>query len=221
MVIGMTQTANAATELAREHDEIDRLATRIATLAPGPERSALVHEICARFLIHVQAEERYLHPVVRRLLRDGPFLAAFQTRRNRAVARTIECAERGQAEGDEFDILVGHLLIGIQDHVERQDTILLPALVDACPIEEINQLGEMLHEGIRAAREAAERAGARECEQHREQQQGNARNDGAGSPGGGQQDADAAAEVAEPHAGEQHCGGFKALLRRIARGSTE
>ncbi|HEX4792000.1 MAG TPA: hemerythrin domain-containing protein, partial [Actinospica sp.] len=160
----MTQTANAATELAREHDEIDRLATRIATLAPGPERTALVHELCARFVIHVQVEERYLHPAVRTLLRNGAFAVTFQMRRNRAVGRTIACVERGVTEGDEYDILVSHLVVGVQDHVERQDAFLLPALVDVCPIEQMNRLGEQLREGIAAARRAVERATTRASE---------------------------------------------------------
>lgn len=123
----MTQTADAATELAREHDELDRLATRIATHAPGAERDALVNELCAHFIIHIQAEERYLYPALRRLLSDGSTVAAAQARRDRAVARTIECVEKsGRLSADESDVLVAHLVVGVQDHVERHDTVLLP-----------------------------------------------------------------------------------------------
>lgn len=159
----MAQTANAATELAREHDEIDRLATRVATLAPGSERTALVRELGTRFVIHAHVEERYLHPVVRTLLHNGASTVTFQAQRNRAVARTVECVERGEVEGDEYDVLVSHLVVGVQDHVERQDAFLLPALVDVCPIEQINRLGEQLREGIASARRAAERAAAWSC----------------------------------------------------------
>lgn len=154
----MTQTTSAATELTREHDAIDRLAVRIATLGPGCERAALVHEVCARFLDHIRVEERFLHPALRGLLRDGRTLAQVQTDRNRALARTIEAMERGEAEGDELDILVGHLLIGLQDHVDLHDTVVLPELLGACSDAEIAELGERLHDGDRTDREAAERA---------------------------------------------------------------
>jgi hypothetical protein len=187
----MTQTVNGATQLALEHDEIDRLAARIATLGAGPERTALLHEVCARFLIHVQAEERYLHPAMRRLLRDGASVVAHQACRDHAVARTIERVERGEAQGDQLDVLVGHLVIGVQDHVEQQDAVLLPALIDACPIGELKVLGEKLREGMHAAREAAERAGAH-----------------------------LRAQGEETHgveAVDEPCRGFRALLRRIAR----
>lgn len=154
----MTQTTNAATELTREHDAIDRLAVRIATLGPGRERAALVHQVCVRFLDHVRVEERFLYPVLRGMLRGGRTLAQVQADRNRALARTIEAVERGGAEGDELDILVGHLLIGLEDHVDLQDAVLLPELLGACSSGEIGLLGEQLHDGIRTAREAAERA---------------------------------------------------------------
>lgn len=195
----MTQTANAATEITREHDEIDRLALRIATLGQGSERTGLVHEVCARFLIHTQAEERYLYPAVRRLLPDGRFLAQFQTRRNRAVARTIETVERGEAEGDELDILVGHLLVGVQDHVDQQDAVLLPELLGVCCAEELESLGTQLHDGIRAAREAAQRAGGRVLGQADQATE----TDGNPTRAG-----------ARP---EPRCRGFRALLQCIAR----
>jgi hypothetical protein len=194
----MAQTVNAATELAREHGEIDRLAARIGTSDPGPERTALVHEVCARFVVHVQAEERYLHPVMCRRLWDGAFVAAAQFRRDRAVARTIEMVERWGVQDDEFDILVGHLVIGVQDHVEQHDTVLLPALVEACSLAEITLLGERLRSGIRAAREVAVRAGERACEQSSQQ--------------------DAAQDAVGAAGGEPPSRGFRDLLRRIARG---
>lgn len=149
----MTQVANAVMELAHEHDEIDTLALRIATLGRGPEREALVREVGVRFRVHARAEERYLYPAVRRLLSDGIDLACLQTRRNRALANTIESLEQGVEEGDGLDILVGQLVVALQDHVERQECVLLPALIAACPVEEYELLGRELHEGIRAARE--------------------------------------------------------------------
>lgn len=40
--------------------------------------------------------------------------------------------------------------------MKRQDCVLLPALVAACPAEEFELLGRELHEGIRADRETVE-----------------------------------------------------------------
>jgi hypothetical protein len=192
----MTQMVNAATELAREHSEIDGLASRIAASDPGPERTALVHEVCARFVLHVQAEERYLNPVMCRRLWDGAFVAAAQFRRDRGVARTIDAVERCGTEDDEFDILVGHLVIGVRDHVEHHGKVLLPALIEACSLAEITMLGERLRVGIREARETAVRAGQRAGEESARQ------------------------DAAVTSDGESSCRGFRNLLRRIARGNS-
>lgn len=207
----MTQTADAATELAREHDELDRLATRIATHGPGAERDALVNELCARFIIHIQAEERYLYPALRRLLSDGSTVAAAQARRDRAVARTIECVEKsGKLSADESDVLVAHLVVGVQDHVERHDTVLLPTLTDAGATEEVDQLGEQLHEGIVAARQEAERAGVRASAQAEHEQ---AAQDGQAPP--------PVSSTSSATADGQPGGhGFKAFVQRIAHGGS-
>jgi hypothetical protein len=199
----MTRTAEAATELAREHDEIDRLATRVATHAPGTERGELVHELCTRFISHLQAEESYLFPALRRLLSDGFEVAAAQARRDRAVARTIERVECRGLQPDESDVLVAHLVVGVQDHVERHDTALLPALNEAGETKEIDRLGKQLQEGILAARQAAERAGA--CTRAER-----APKDVWRPPAPDAADTDAA--------GGTRRRGFKALLARVVRG---
>jgi hypothetical protein len=205
MVAVMTQTVNAAMELACQHDQIDGLATRIATLDPGPGRATCVHELCARFVVHVQAEERYLHPAIRQRLSDGASMAASQERRDRAVARIVERVECGKAAGhdDGFEVLVAHLVAGVRDHIGRQDAILLPALIKACSLEEFSRLGEQLRDGVVVARQAARRAGVRVRE--RAVQRTRQAQDGDRAPS-------AAVE------GEPRCCGYGALLQRMAWG---
>jgi hypothetical protein len=82
-------TLEAAVELAREHDEIDRLATLISTLGTGAARRAVVLELCNRYAVHAQVEARYLMPAVRRHLPEGARIAADETARHEAVVRTI------------------------------------------------------------------------------------------------------------------------------------
>ncbi|HTJ71777.1 MAG TPA: hemerythrin domain-containing protein [Actinospica sp.] len=148
----MTERANAATELAREHAELDRLTARIAGLGPGSERVALVRDVSRLFLAHADAEQRHLYPALRNHLPNGWASVADLARRQRAVERTIRAIERlPEPVGDAYDILVSHLVVGIEDHVERQDAVLLGKLVDACTIDEINRLGERLSQAVEAS----------------------------------------------------------------------
>ena len=146
---------NAATELAKAHAELGVLAGRIAELAPGAERTALVVELSELLLTHAEAEQHHLFPALRIFVPGGWDQAADQGRRQRAIERTIRALARmRRAEGDEYDILVGHLVIGIEDHVRRQDSVVLPDLVDSCPIDEINVLGRRLSDAAERALEA-------------------------------------------------------------------
>jgi hypothetical protein len=193
-MVGMAGTANAATEIAREHDEIATLVTRVMSLGRGGERISLLHELCARFIIHAQAEERYVYPTLRRLLPEGGCIADTQHRADRGVARIVAKVENSTAAGPDSEELVARLLDGIRGHVARQDALLLPALIEVCPMGEIDRLGEQLRLGLRMAKDAAVRAGMRACEQ---------------AESSDTQSADA--EV------EPYRSGFRALLRHIAR----
>lgn len=171
-------TLEAAAELAREHDEIDRLATLVSTLSAGPARRAMVLEACSRYAVHAEVEASHLLPAVCRYLPDGERTAAEETARHQALNRSITAfmrlcdkaeeasgaqqdapggadrADGSFAEVDELDILVGQLVAGIQGHVEHQDTSLLPALNRVCPLAESRQLGARLHDALCAARRA-------------------------------------------------------------------
>jgi hemerythrin superfamily protein len=149
----MPEGANAATELNLEHAEIELLTVRIADLEPSTERTSLVREAGARFLAHAEAEERYLYPALRRYLPEGEAEAVEQARRQQAVARIVESIERADEFDATFEALVTQLVIDVQRHIGRQESVLLPALIDACPLEEINQLGRQLRHGLRAARD--------------------------------------------------------------------
>lgn len=152
--MAMPETDDAAKEIARAHDEIDRLSIRICTLSPGEDRAAAVHEACVRFAFHVHAEEKHLHQTMRRHLADGADIVEAQRQRDRAVLRTIEYCELPDVDPDERDVLIGQLVVGIQDHVERYDTDLLPALIRACPLAESRRVGELLRAALQAVRDA-------------------------------------------------------------------
>jgi hypothetical protein len=149
----MPETDDAAKEIALEHDEIDRLALRISMLDAGDERDAYLQTACVRFAVHLHAEERHLYQAMRRHLPDGAQVVEAQRQRDCAVMRTIEYCRLSGVEADERDVIIGHLVIGIQCHVERYDADLLPALIRGCPLAESRRVGELLRAGLQAVRE--------------------------------------------------------------------
>jgi len=100
-------TLEAAAELAREHDEIDRLATLVSTLSAGPARRAMVLEACSRYAIHAEVEACHLLPAVCRYLPDGARTAAEETARHQALNRSITAflrlCDKPEARGPDQD----------------------------------------------------------------------------------------------------------------------
>ncbi|HEX4790492.1 MAG TPA: hemerythrin domain-containing protein [Actinospica sp.] len=144
----MPDGANGVTELRREHDEIEGLATRIASLDPCRERTRLVREVAVRFLSHARVEQRYLYPALRSFLPDGLEDAVRQTRQDDAAAQIALSIERSGEEADGYEALVDQLVLDVQRHIEQQETVLLPTLLDSCSPAEINQLGRQLRSGL-------------------------------------------------------------------------
>ena len=148
----MPEGADATTELSREHAEIEKLVLRIATLEPCPERTLLVRDATSRFLTHAQAEERYLLPAFRRYLPGGDREAVEQERRVQDMRATVEGIEHS-GDDDEFNALVGGFVLDVQRHIERQDAVLLPALFDAAPREEVNHIGRQVRHALKTERD--------------------------------------------------------------------
>ncbi|HET9172999.1 MAG TPA: hemerythrin domain-containing protein [Actinospica sp.] len=149
----MPEGANGVTELRREHDEIEALAARIAALRPCPERAELVREVAARFLSHARAEQRYIYPAFRRFLPGGTEQAVLQTRHDDAAEQIALSIERAGEDADGYEALVAQLVLDIERHIEQQETVLLPALLDSCSEAEINQLGRQLRSGLHDERD--------------------------------------------------------------------
>lgn len=148
----MPEGADATTELTREHAEIEKLVLRIATLEPCPERTLLVRDATSRFLTHARAEEQYLLPAFRRYLPGGEREAVEQERHVHDMRATVENIEHSDGD-DEFNALVSGFVLDAQRHIERQDTVLLPALFDAAGREEINHIGRQVRHALLTERD--------------------------------------------------------------------
>ena len=136
----MPEGANVTTELREEHGEIERLVQRIASLGDCPARTVLVHEAQERFLAHIRAEQRCLYPVVERRLPEGAGEVAAEQREVNALREVVAGMGRGGTDEDS-EALLGRFVLGVQRHIERQDGVILPQLLDVCTLDEINRAG--------------------------------------------------------------------------------
>lgn len=144
----MPEGANAATELKQEHGEIEQLAARIADLQACPERTELLREANRRFLTHTRAEERYLLPAVQEHLPAGQQEYVDQLKHTQGIRELIGQLGRADVDSEEYEQLGTRIAVEITQHIDRQETVLLPSLLDASPYEESNALGRQLRKGF-------------------------------------------------------------------------
>lgn len=149
----MPEGTNAATELRHEHGEIDQLVSRVVTLGPGPARTRLLGAAAERFLTHARAEERYLLPVLHEHFPPDDPGYLDELRELHTVRELVDEIERTDEQDRRHNELTNRLVAEIEQHIEHQDTVLLPSLIDLLPYEEVNTLGGQLRSGFAQERQ--------------------------------------------------------------------
>jgi hemerythrin-like domain-containing protein len=152
----MPEGANVTTELQQEHSEIEHLVQRVASLEPGPERAGLVRKAQGRFLTHARVEQRYLYPAFERYLPHGADEVAAEQHQVNALREVAKRMEHTDEQDEGFEALVGEFVLGVQQHIERQDGVILAQLLDVCPREEVNQIGRQIRYGLAEERGGSE-----------------------------------------------------------------
>ncbi|EMF01487.1 hemerythrin domain-containing protein [Streptomyces mobaraensis NBRC 13819 = DSM 40847] len=141
----MPERADLIGELTAEHRAIDALFDGIRAAPPGgPERKRLADDVTARLTRHAEAEERHLHPAVRRYVADG----AAWVERERADHGRIggilrEVADRGP-EDPLFTRSLVSLVEQVSLHVLEEEQRLFPRLRAGCPPDVLRDLGGRL-----------------------------------------------------------------------------
>lgn len=138
--------------LSADHHELARLVTELESgdLVPA-DRGRLAEVVVAELVRHSVAEEEYLYPAAKEALPDsGPV-----TDRGLSTHRETEAAmKRLQATSagtPEFDAQVRQLAVLVRDHIEVEETSLLPRLRAECDPAELRRLAVL----VGMARDAA------------------------------------------------------------------
>lgn len=149
----MPDGGNVALELAEDHAYIHGLLAQALRLSPGDAgRRRVINEASVWLLRHTAAEERFLDPAIREHLPEGDGLALEQELERIRIADLIEKVAERDDQDETFENLLQQLFLAVGEHISAQDTTLLPMLIDACPPEAIEKLGEQIRSVKRGAR---------------------------------------------------------------------
>ena len=131
--------------VAAEGRELEAVFGRIEAETTGPdERRRLVDQLLERLAAHAAARREVLYPRVSREVPDGDSLVDLALLGLAQIERTNkEFAGLSGAEPT-FHPLVTKLAQEVWEHLDEEESDVLPALVDAIGTEEANELGDAL-----------------------------------------------------------------------------
>jgi hemerythrin superfamily protein len=139
-------------ELVTDHREVEDLFTQIESLPAGDaRRKELADEATIELIRHSIAEEEYLYPTVREHVPDGDRIADKEIEDHSTAERTMKELEGCAASDPEFDRLMGALMREIREHVQDEEDNLFPLLRQACPQDQLNELGDKTRKAKKTA----------------------------------------------------------------------
>jgi len=138
--------------LAHDHREVEALFSQLEETPSGdPGRRDLVNRITIELVRHSVAEEIYLHPTVRRLLRGGNRVADMEANEHADAEELLKILQGMDVAAVEFDITLGQLMAEMSDHMRDEEEVLFPKLRRAALREELVELGRHLEEARKRA----------------------------------------------------------------------
>lgn len=138
--------------LVQDHREVEELFAKLeGTPLADTERGILVSRVTAELVRHSVAEEQWLYPTARRVLKDGDDVADHEIAEHSEVEDTLKQLERAAPEAPGYRELVTKLIGDVRHHVEEEENELFPRLKAAIGEAEMLELGGKIESAKRSA----------------------------------------------------------------------
>lgn len=147
---------DAITLLTHDHREAEAMFAEIEACTGSDEQTLsrkrdLAEQVVTELVRHSVAEEEYLYPMIREVLRDGNQLADHEISEHAEAERTMKTLEGLSPDNLEFDTTLRTLRQQIESHVAEEEGELFPRLRQACDAEQLRQLGDKLEKAKKVA----------------------------------------------------------------------
>jgi hemerythrin superfamily protein len=136
--------SDAVTLIMNDHRMIEQLLDRLRS-GEG-DRQRLLDECAARLTAHSHAEEQEVYPALAQL---GGILAAEADHgadEHHEAERLLHDLQRISPEGPEFDDRLEDFIATFSQHIDDEETDILPALADALGPEGLTEMGAAFEE---------------------------------------------------------------------------
>jgi hypothetical protein len=142
--------ADVVDVLVADHRDLVALLDRVVAAGPGPVRTDLLRTAADRLRRHAVAEERHLHPVLRRLLDDPDRCVQADVEEHEQLERLLVELEAAGPDGPGTDELLRGLACATRRHVEGVQRWRLLVLRRRLTGTELAELADRTREILRA-----------------------------------------------------------------------
>ncbi|WP_327071040.1 hemerythrin domain-containing protein [Kitasatospora sp. NBC_01302] len=141
----MEHEADVVEELTADHLAARQLFETLRGLDPGDgRRREAADEFTVELVRHSVAEEQFLYPALREHVSGGDALADRGVADHERIEQLLKELEEADPAEARFEELIGVLAAELTAHIEDTERNLLPALVDACSAERLDELGDLV-----------------------------------------------------------------------------
>ncbi|WP_113698972.1 hemerythrin domain-containing protein [Nonomuraea lactucae] len=129
--------------LITDHHEVEEMFSELEQMSGQTSEQAktLAEQVVIELVRHSVAEEEYLYPAVREHVRGGDKLADQEISEHADAEQTMKRLERLEPGDADFWPTTELLMGQIRDHIREEENDLFPQLREACPPEQLRELG--------------------------------------------------------------------------------
>jgi hemerythrin superfamily protein len=134
--------SDAVTLICRDHRVMQALLDQLKD--PASDRVALVEEVAARFTAHVRAEEEQIYPLLVFAEPENPHEGEevrSGVQEHRAAEDRLRTLRATDPDSADFEIALRGLEAAVINHVEEEESELLPDLVSSVDRETLETVG--------------------------------------------------------------------------------
>lgn len=138
-----TKQQDLISAIVADHREVQAAFEELQSGTGDPQRRRDIADYVITELVrHSVAEEQYLYPVARKVLRDGDEIVDHDLEEHAEVEQVLKQLEGLDATSPEFEELVEKLVSDVNHHLQEEEQDLLPRVREACDHDELVKLGE-------------------------------------------------------------------------------
>ena len=139
---------NAIDVIKSDHQTVERLFGSFESASGAEEKGRIARDVVRELSMHASLEEQMLYPTVRVRVPNGNPLADTAIAEHQTLKQLLAQVETMDPTADAFDETMNRVITHTRQHVEEEETSLLPELQSRLGDAELQQFGWLMSQAM-------------------------------------------------------------------------